>query len=85
MSTALDHAVHAHMAHGAMACDDPLTECLYSELVPSPELPDPAPETVPELVPMWPELQAPGRWALVYGAVFLAVLLGSHAYARGWL
>lgn len=81
MSHALDHAVHAHMAHGAMACDDPLTECLYAELAPQPDLP----EGTPEVVRMWPELQAPGRWALVYGAVFAGTLLLSHAYAAGWL
>ena len=77
MSAALDHAVHAHMAHGAMACDDPLTECLCSELAPQPDLPDQAPEAVP----MWPELQAPGRWAAIYGATFALAILASHLYA----
>lgn len=30
----LDQAVQAHMAHPAMACDDPLTECLLAQLAP---------------------------------------------------
>lgn len=81
MSAALDHAMHAHMAHGAMACDDPLTECLCAELAPQPDLPSPA----PEVVPMWPELQRPGPWALVYAATLGGALLASHAVARGWL
>lgn len=38
--THLDQAVHAHMAHGAMACDDPLTECLCQQMAPQAALPD---------------------------------------------
>lgn len=30
--TPLDQVVQAHMAHPAMACDDPLTECLMAQL-----------------------------------------------------
>ncbi len=54
-------------------------------MAPTPELPDQAAKSGPELVPMWPELQAPGRWAMAYGGAIVAALLASHAYARGWL
>lgn len=34
MST-LDDAIAAHMAHGAGACTDPLTDCLFDQMQPS--------------------------------------------------
>lgn len=84
MTTALDHAVHTHLAHPAMGCDDAYTEALCSAFAPQPDLPDDtAPGSTPE--PMWPELQAPGRWALIYGAAIVAALGLSHACAAGWL
>lgn len=90
MIAAIDRAMHAHMGHGAMACGDPLTECLCDELAPPPELPQdgaarPADAPAAPSWGMWDiERQHPWRWALAYGAVFVASIVGAHGTAAGW-
>ena len=84
MSAALDRAMHAHMGHGAMACGDPLTECLCDELAPPPELlvPD---DAAAQPLGMWDMERAhPWGWALAYGVVMLAAMLAMHGSAAGW-
>lgn len=83
---ALHQAVHTHLAHGAMACDDAFTEALCAQFAPPPELPALQPAaSPPEAVPMWPELQRPGLAGALYGGAIVAALVLSHAFASGWL
>lgn len=83
MTTALDHAVHAHLAHPAMGCDDAYTEALCSAFAPQPDLPDDA-AAGPPLEPMWGlERSAPWTMALLYALALLLGLLGHHL--AGWV
>lgn len=79
--TLLDQSVHAHMAHGAMACGDPLTECLCAQMAPQPELPaDGAAQAAPPTCPR--------RDALVVAlrrAVETQHAVAGREYARGWV
>lgn len=85
MTTALDHAVHAHMAHPAMGCDDAYTEALCNAFAPQPDLPDlPDKDAAgPQLEQMWGlERSAPWAMALLYALALLLGLLGHHL--AGW-
>ena len=91
MLNPLDRAVHQHMEHGAMACHDPLTECLCQQMAPQPPLPDdsddeadasPAPHPVARL-----EFMLGWAWGVTCGlcagvcATVLLVLLYQAAAA----
>lgn len=83
--TLLDQSVHAHMAHGAMACGDPLTECLCDQMAPKPELgaaAEPADAATPSSAHA---SQVAMQAALDRLFSSLCTKVARREYARGWV